>query len=438
MPTHLRKHRVVTLIIGLIFLAAACSKKTDTGTHVHADGTVHSDQEAADVKTDDQGRSYHLHGDGSIHYLESSESRVSGNIIRMPPEEMAQYNIGVATAGPGQLAIKTILPGEIALNADKMVHVVPRVPGIVREVRANLGDQVHKGDVLAVIESRELADARAGYLASIERLELAQALFDLKEKLRNRNISSEKEFLGAQKDLAQAKIDLRAAKQKLIAMGFSSAYLETPPNESEEHYTRYEVVAPLDGTVIQKEIARGEILKDDTKVFLVADLRTVWLNLRIYKKDLPLIQKGQHVRLIGQASIPEISGEIAYVGPLVGTRTQTALARVVLPNPGGDLRPGLFVNARVTVKRLRADVMIRSEHIQYINDNPCVFIRVPDGFELRGVTLGDSDGDYVAVTGGLKTGEQYAATNSFLLKAEMDKSSVNMHVHSDGTVHIEK
>jgi cobalt-zinc-cadmium efflux system membrane fusion protein len=439
MTTSLFKHSVVVMIIGLAFLAINCSDKPDEGTHVHDDGTVHADDEpTSEVKTDDQGRAYHIHGDGSIHYLEPSESRVSGSTIIMPSEEIAKYDIGVATAGPGQLAIKTILPGEIAINTNKMAHIVPRVPGMVREVKVKLGDLVRKGDVLAVIDSRDLADARAAYLASMERLELAQAMFDLKEKLWKKNISSEKEYLNTQKDLAQAKIDLRAAKQKLIAMGFTSTYLDTLPEEREELFTRYEVVAPFNGTVIKKNIALGEILKEDTEVFVVADLRTVWVNLQVYKKDLPLIRKGQHVSLVRQTDLPEIYGQIDYVGPLIGAQTQSALARVVLPNPLGELRPGLFVKASVTVKSLRADVLIRSEYVQYLDDNPCIFIRVSNGFELRGVTLGDTDGEYVAITSGLKAGEIYATKNSFLLKAEMDESGANIHVHSDGTVHIEQ
>ena len=462
MTTKLFNLIAVVLFIGFIFLSANCSDKSEPDTHIHADGTVHSDQEkvedktepstnihadgivhadqetTSDVKTDEQGRAYHVHGDGSIHYLEASESRVSGNTINIPAEEIAKYDIGVATAGPGQLEIKTVLPGEIAINTNNMAHVVPRVPGIVREVKANLGDLVKKGEVMAVIDSRDLADARAAYLASLERLELAQAEFDRKAKLWKRDVSSEREYLTARKDLAQAKIDLRAARQKLIAMGFTSPYLETLPDEDEELFTRYEIVAPFDSSVIKKHIALGEVLKDDAEVYIVADLRTVWIHLQIYKKDLPLVRKGQRVSLLGFTHLPEIQGEIDYVGPLVGSQTQTAIARVVLPNPGGELRPGLQVHASVTIKSLKADVVIHNEHIQYLNDAPCVFVKVPDGFELRGVKLGDTDGEFVAITNGLQAGEIYATKNSFLLKSEMDQAAVSVHVHSDGTIHIEK
>jgi cobalt-zinc-cadmium efflux system membrane fusion protein len=363
---------------------------------------------------------------------------VSGTIINFPEEEIAKYDIGVEAAGPGQLEIKTIFPGEIAINPNKMAHIVPRVPGIVREVKAELGDLVRKGQVLAVIDSRDLADARAAYLASLERLELAQAEFDRKEKLWKRGISPEKEYLNTKKDLAQAKIDMRAAKQKLIAMGFTRSYLDSLPEEPEELFTHYEVIAPIAGTVIEKNISLGEVYKDDAEVFAIADLRTVWINLQIYKKDLHLIKEGQNVRLLGFSYLPEILGEIDYVGPLVGAQTQTAQARVVLPNPDGELRPGLLVHVSVTVESPKADVVIHNEHIQYLNDQPCVFIKVPGGFELRAVTPGDTDGRFVAIAAGLKPGELYATRNSFLLKAEMDQSALSFHVHADGTVHIEK
>jgi len=404
-------------------------------THTHDDGTVHADDAHADDQTNAQGRSYHVHGDGSIHYSETSESRVSGNIVKMPGNEMTKYGIGVSTAGPGKLQIKITLAGEIAINTDNMAHIVPQVPGIVRDVKVKLGDIVEKDDVLAVIDSRELADAKADYLASMERLNLAQMNFDRKEKLWKDKITSEKEYLNSRQNLSEAKINLRTAKQKLIAMGFTSAYLESLPKEADEMFTRFEVVAPFNGTVIEKHIALGENLKDDAEVFIIADLSTVWINLQVYPKELSLIRKGQRISLLDNVGVPETHGIIDYVGPLVGTQTRTAVARVVQPNPKGELRPGLFVTANVTIKTSNADIVVHKDHIQYLDDVPCIFVQVAEGFELRGVILGDSDGDYVAITKGLTVGESYATTNSFLLKSEMEQSPTGVHVHSDGTVH---
>ena len=424
---------VVTKGTAAILLAESAGP--DQQSHVHDDGTVHTDEAHTDDKVSAEGRSYHVHGDGSIHYSEASESRVSGNIVQMATDEMTKYGIGVSTAGPGKLQIKIPLSGEIAINTDNMAHIVPRVPGIVRDVKVKLGDIVKKGDVLAVIDSRELADAKADFLASMERLKLAQTNFDRKEKLWEDKITSEKEYLNSRQNLAEAKINLRTAKQKLIAMGFTSAYLQSLPEEADEMFTRFEVVAPFNGTVIEKRIALGENLKDDAEVFIIADLSTVWINLQVYPNELSLVRKGQHISLQDNVSVPETHGIIDYVGPLVGTQTRTAVARVVQPNPKGKLRPGLFVNADVTIKTLNADISVHQDHIQYLDDVPCVFVKVAQGFELRGVTLGDSDGEYVAITKGLKVGESYATSNSFLLKSEMEQSPTGVHVHADGTVH---
>jgi len=409
-----------------------------SGYHVHDDGTVHADEAHTDDEVNAEGRSYHVHGDGSIHYSEASESRVSGNIVKIPANEMTKYGIGVSIARPGKLQMTITLSGEIAINADNMAHIVPRVPGIVREVKAKLGDIVKKGDVMAVIDSRELADAKADYLASLERLNLAQLNFDRKEKLWKDKITSEKEYLNSRENLAETQINLRTAKQKLIAMGFTSAYLESLSEDADEVFTRFEVVAPFNGTVIEKHIALGEDLKDDAEVFIIADLSTVWINLQVYPNELSLVRKGQRVSFQDNIGVPETHGIIDYVGPLVGTQTRTALARVVLPNPKGELRPGLFVNANVNVKTINADILVHKDHIQYLDDAPCVFVKVAQGFELRGVGLGDSDGEYFAITNGLTAGEKYATRNSFLLKSEMEKSGIGFHVHGDGTVHIEK
>ena len=92
------------------------------------------------------------------------------------------------------------------------------------------------------------------------------------------------------------------------------------------------------------------MLKDDSEAYVVADLRSVWVDLRVYQKDLPLVRPGQPVVIAAGHGIPDAQGTIAYVGPLVGEQTRTALARVVLPNPNGHWRPGLFVTGNVVVQ----------------------------------------------------------------------------------------
>ena len=350
-----------------------------------------------------------------------------GQIIELSEEQINEIGIELATAGGGKIEVSVSLPGEIAINIDRMVHIVPRVPGIVREVKKKLGDPVKAGEVMAVIRSRDLADAKAGYLAAIERCDLAKTIFEREEKLWKEEISSEQEYLDAKKGFAEAKIEMRSAEQKLHALGFSEEYLEKLPLEQESQLTTFEITAPFNGTVIKKHIVLGGVVKDDVDVFVVADLDTVWVDLHVYPKDLMKIKKGQKVVISAGQTMPDAEGVICYVGPVVGVESRTALARVVLPNSRGVIRPGLFVTAKVAVDNVEADVIVPKDAIQTLDGKKCVFIKDEHGFEPSFITLGQSNTGFVQVTSGLNPGQQYVTKGAFELKAKIITSTLDSH-----------
>jgi cobalt-zinc-cadmium efflux system membrane fusion protein len=319
------------------------------------------------------------------------------------------------------------LPGTIALNADRRVHVVSRIPGIVQEIRTQLGDAVRAGEVMAVIDSRELADTKAAYLAARERVTLAETTFAREKDLWEKKISPEEDYLKAKQALAEVRIELQVAVQKLRALGFSEAFVQQLAGRANAPLTRYEVVAPLAGTVIEKHIAVGEVLKDDTEAFVVADLSTVWVDFNIAAKDLPLVRKGQRVVVTADTTM-KAEGTVSYVSPMVSDETRTAVTRVVLPNPDGRWRPGLFVTATLTASEAPVAVLIPKTATQTIDGQPTVFVQMPEGFAPRPVTLGRANETHVEITAGLQAGERYATTETFILKAEFGKGTVS-HEH---------
>lgn len=347
--------------------------------------------------------------------------------VHLSDEQIRRFGIKVVPAGPGEFKVHKSLPGQIVINTDRMVHIVPRVPGIVREVKKKLGDPVKKGEVMAVIESRDLADAKATYLASIERLDLASTIFEREEKLWKQEISSEQEYLDAKKVFAEAKIAKRSAEQKLRALGFDAEYLSKLPSESAELLTTFEITAPFDGTIIQKHISLGEVVKDDVDVFIVADLDTVWVDLQVQQKDAGLIKKGQEVIISATSSVPETKGVIDYVEPVVNQETRTALARIVLDNTSGQLRPGTFVTADVLVEKVPAIVTVAKDILQSIDDKICIFVKNEHCFEARPVTVGRSNDNHVEIVSGIRPGEKIVTNNSFRLKAELEKSAGGGH-----------
>ncbi|MBR0715723.1 divalent metal ion exporter adaptor subunit IhpB [Bradyrhizobium liaoningense] len=192
--------------------------------------------------------------------------------------------------------------------------------------------------------------------------------------------------------------------------------------ESNQSLTVYDLKAPIGGTIIERQISLGEYASEQKPAFVVADLSTIWVDLSIYRQDLRRVRLGDEVLIDPDDGRGEIKGTISYVAPIGSSETQTALARVVLPNPDGRLRPGLFVTARLVLAARNVPVAVRKSAIQTLEGKTIVFVREDgDKIEARPVETGESDSHHVEIRAGLSAGERYVAENSFVVKAEMGK-----------------
>ncbi len=163
-----------------------------------------------------------------------------------------------------------------------------------------------------------------------------------------------------------------------------------------------------------------------TKVF--ADLRTVWAQINVPAKDLPLVRVGDNVVVRAAAFEQSAVGKVAYVGSLIGESTRTAQARVTLENPKTAWRPGLFVNVEMKSETFDAPVTVTSEAVQTMEEKPVVFVKTGSGFVAQPVKVGRTDGKRVEIVEGLKAGVPYIAVGSFVAKAEAGKSTAS-HAH---------
>lgn len=349
------------------------------------------------------------------------EGHDDNDIVRLSPEELKTFGIEIATAGSGNLGIVVSLPGEVVVNPDRFAHIVPRVPGVVRQVNKNLGDLVKTNEVIAILESRDLSDLKSAFLAAKERLSLFETTFRREETLWKDGISSEREYLAAKQALSEARIESRSAEHKLHALGFSDAYLKELPNQPDASYTRYELTAPFDGVVVAKHITIGENLKDDADVFSVADLSSVWVMLTVYQKDLPFLALEQPVQIISREGRLESKGKISYLSPVIDEETRTAKTRVVLSNTDGLWRPGLFVNGTVTTQNQNVSVRILRTALQSVENQTVVFVQDAEGFKPQIVKVGKTNATYAEILSGLLPGQKYAASGAFTLKAQLSK-----------------
>lgn len=277
---------------------------------------------------------------------EHSEDHEGGEQVRLAPSVLEEFDIQLRRAGPGHISRTVALPAEVRPDQDRLAHIAPRFPGIVREVRKRIGDHVESGEVLAVIESSE-----------------SLAPYPLRSGIR--------------------------------------------------------------GVIIAKHITRGEPVSRETQAFVVADLSQVWIDISVYQKDLRLVQIGQAVRVSAGHGLSEAEGELSYISPVLDEETRTATARVVLPNPDGTWRPGMFVTARVEVERTEAAIAVPETAIEVLKDREVVFVSRQDGFEPQAVRRGRSGGGQVEILAGLEAGEEYVARGGFTLKAELARDELS-------------
>lgn len=338
--------------------------------------------------------------------------------VAMTEAQLRQSGVEVLTAGPAKIKRNLQLIGEIKFNEDKLIHVVPRLAGVAASVSANAGDRVRKGQVLATISSQGLADQRAELLAARKRLALARVTYEREKKLWEEKISAEQDYLQAGGAMQEAEIAVQGAQQKLASLG----------GKGGGDLTRYELRSPIDGVVVEKHLSLGEAVRDDATVFVVADLATVWAEMTVYAKDLDTVKVGQPAVVRAASLNASGSGTVSYVGALVGEQSRTASARIVLPNPKGEWRPGLPVNIELTADEVDVPVAVSTEALQTLNAWNVVFGRYGEFLEARPVEQGRSDGKFVEIVKGLNAGEAYAAKNSYVIKAELGKSAAS-HDH---------
>lgn len=198
--------------------------------------------------------------------------------------------------------------------------------------------------------------------------------------------------------------------------------------ESNQSLTAYELKAPISGTIIDRQVSLGEYVSEQKPAFVVADLSTIWIDLSVYRQDIKRVRIGDEVLIDPDDGGGEIKATVSYLSPIGARETQTALARVVQSNADGRLRPGLFVTARLVLTKREVPVAVRVEAIQTLENRTVVFVREGDKIEARPVEIGEMDARHAEVKAGLEPGEQYAAENSFVVKAEIGKGEAE-HGH---------
>ena len=346
----------------------------------------------------------------------------SDNLLTLTEEQIHNSQIGTMQAKEGILHIRTSVPSNIVVNPNRYAHVVSNTDAIVQEVKADLGEWVAEGEILGILESREIAEAKANHLAALRREKLTENILAREKELKAKKISPEQDFLNAQIAYEEADIALTLTTQKLLALGLNIDEIQNLPNEDTSTLRLYCLRAPIDGTIIKRHMTKGEVINANEEAFIIANLKTVWVEMKIYPKDLAVVKIGQKVEVTSDQSSKSTIAKIIYLSPILDEDTRTATAIGEIDNSSGVWRPGSFVTANITTNVIKAPIAVRSDAIQNIYGVDTIFVRHEQGFEIRPVKVGRSDGKQTEIVSGLQKGEIYAADNAFALKAELTKA----------------
>jgi membrane fusion protein, heavy metal efflux system len=215
------------------------------------------------------------------------------------------------------------------------------------------------------------------------------------------------------------------ARQKLFALGVTASEIGGLPEQPETTLRRHEVLAPMSGRIVDRKVELGAIVGRDnleTELFAIANLDRVWVELAVSPTDLPTIKEGQTVSIAAHGLSERAVGTIVFISPMLDKDTHSARVVTEIANPGGNWRPGSLVHAAIDIELRSAPIVVPASAVQTIGKTHVVFVRTPDSFERRAVTLGENDDRIIEILSGLRAGEPIAVTNTFALKAEFLKA----------------
>lgn len=356
-----------------------------------------------------------------------------------PPEKQDQQP--AMTADPGELSLSPELAeaagievepvqsraientiscnGSASFNQNKYVKVAPKTDGILVAIKVDVGARARMGDVLAVVNSQPLGDLKASYIKALIHQEHLR--WQLERFKAAREGIAFKELHEAEHSLEEELADTARIESRLENFGLSRKQIDVI-DKNKDLGIELSVVAPRDGTIVERHAVEGQVVETTRPLFAIADLGTMWVNLFVYENHLRYVHPGQSVTfypdgLPGRA----FTGTVTWISPEIDSQTRTIQLRAEVANPDEALRANMFGQGKLLIEKPHEQVVVPQTAVQLHNGNHVVFVQKPNYmFEVRRITLGLKDDKFWEVTAGLNPGEGVATTGSFLLKSNLE------------------
>jgi membrane fusion protein, heavy metal efflux system len=366
-----------------------------------------------------------------------SENKAKDEVV-LSAEQQATAKIEVQPAALSSAPEMLRVKGRLALDDGRTWRLGVRTIGSVTHVYVNLGDHVHKGQILARYHADEVRDSRAQYRTTLAELDRAKAaevqaernheraerLLELKAGSVQQVEQTEQDLIAAQAVVKKAEIEVDRGKDLLE--DDLKVPADPPLNRTDETEDEVPILAPGDGYVIEKNVTLMKTVDLSSVTFVIADLSQVWMLASVRQDDLAKLRAGQtaYVTLPGQDDV-RIAGRVTNLGQEFDPATRVMQVRIELANSGNRLRPEMLANAEFPIGEGKPVLLVPSDAVQQVNGVDVVFIRsAPDKFTTRPVRVGEAANGHVPILEGIQAGDPIAVRGSFILKSQLLRSEL--------------
>ena len=375
-------------------------------------------------KTESEGRGY---DEGNAEYSDedsSEEGHAEEGEIQLTSQQMVEQGLKVAVASTGLVEKLTTLPGKLVVNTDQQAHISPNFSGHVEQINVALGQSVQKGQTLAVLTVPELIDQQANLRMAQVNLDLARKDYQREQQLWSQGVSAKQDYQRAENAYRQAQITVQSSQARLNALGASG-----------NNNGRFLIKAPISGVISQKDIVVGENVQQANQLFVIEQLKDLWLEFNLPNQFSGQLQAGQKIDFKVNDSDQIYKATVQSLTSQADVQTGRLVVRAKLDAQATELRSNVLVIVLIPEATAKSALRIQKSALQSIEGEDSIFIVDSEQkgqvhLKAQKVQLGQasSDGQWLEVISGLTEGQKYIAQGSFLLKSELEKDEAG-HGH---------
>ena len=375
-------------------------------------------------KTESEGRGYDEGNAEQSDKDSSEEGHAEEGEIQLTSQQMVEQGLKVAVASTGLVEKLTTLAGKLVVNTDQQAHISPNFSGHVEQVNVALGQSVQKGQTLAVLIVPELIDQQANLRMAQVNLDLARKDYQREQQLWSQGISAKQDYQRAENAYRQAQITVQSSQARLNALGASG-----------NNNGRFLIKAPISGVISKKDIVVGENVQLADQLFVIENLKDLWLEFNLPNTSNIHLQAGQILNFKTNGSDQNYQAKVQTLNSQADLQTGRLQVRAKVTTQADVLRPNVLVNVFVTDAQAKTALRVQKKALQQVEGKPVVFVIESEEkglvhLKAQPIEVGVSsqDGQWLEVISGLTEGQKYIADGSFLLKSELEKDEAG-HEH---------